>query len=78
MTRKALRTIVLTSFAPVVMLAVALEARAQDARAPYPNMAPLDLIEAYPRRTPVLHGMQDRIGRTTQFGGKAYLDLEAC
>lgn len=42
MKRKALRTIALTSFAPVVMLAVALEARAQDARAPYPNMAPLD------------------------------------
>jgi hypothetical protein len=39
---KALRTIALTSFAPIVMLAVTWQAQAQDAKAPYPSMAPLD------------------------------------
>lgn len=42
MTRKALRTIALTSFAQVAMLAAAWQAQAQDAKAPYPSMAPLD------------------------------------
>jgi hypothetical protein len=39
---KALTTIALSSFAPVVMLAVAWQAPAQEAKAPYPGMAPLD------------------------------------
>jgi hypothetical protein len=42
MRRKALRTIALTSFALVAMLAAASQAQAQDAKAPYPSMAPLD------------------------------------
>ena len=42
MTRKALRTIALSSFALVAMLAAAWQAQAQDAKAPYPSMAPLD------------------------------------
>ncbi len=41
MKRKA-RTIAFTSFALVVMLAAAWPAQAQDAKTPYPNMAPLD------------------------------------
>jgi hypothetical protein len=42
MKRKAIRTIVSTSFAPFVMLAAALGAQAQDATALYPSMAPLE------------------------------------
>ena len=42
MKRKALRTIFLNSFALVVMLGAAWQAQAQDAKAPYPSMAPLD------------------------------------
>jgi hypothetical protein len=41
MTRKALRTIAL-AIAQVAMLAAAWQAQAQDAKAPYPSMAPLD------------------------------------
>ena len=39
---KALRNLALRSFALVVVVAAAWQARAQDAKAPYPNMAPLD------------------------------------
>jgi len=39
---KALRTIALSSFALVVMLAAARQGQAQEAKAPYPSMAPLD------------------------------------
>ena len=42
MKRKARRTIGLTSFELVVMLAAAWQAEAQDAKGPYPSMAPLD------------------------------------
>jgi hypothetical protein len=42
MQRKILRTIALASFALVVGLGAAGEAQAQDVKAPYPNMAPLD------------------------------------
>ena len=42
MKRKARRTVGLTSFELVVMLAAAWQAQAQDAKAPYPSMAPLD------------------------------------
>jgi hypothetical protein len=42
MRRQALRTIALTSFALVAMLAAAWQAQAQDAKAPYPSMAPLE------------------------------------
>ncbi|HEV3207903.1 MAG TPA: hypothetical protein VGZ28_13185 [Terriglobales bacterium] len=42
MKRKALRTIALTSFALVAMLAAASQVQAQDAKAPHPSMAPLD------------------------------------
>jgi len=42
MKRKARRTIGLTSFELAVMLAAAWQAQAQDAKAPYPSMAPLD------------------------------------
>ncbi len=42
MKRKALRTIALTSFAFVVLLAAEWPAQSQDAKAPYPSMAPLD------------------------------------
>ena len=42
MKRKALRTIALTSFAFVFMLAAEWPAQSQDAKAPYPSMAPLD------------------------------------
>ena len=42
MRRKALRTIALTSFALVAMLAAPWQAQAQDAKAPYASMAPLD------------------------------------
>src|SRR5258708_11191546 len=42
MKRKALRTIALTSFALVLVLAAEWRAQAQDAKAPYPSMAPLD------------------------------------
>src|ERR1700722_11345961 len=42
MKRKALRTIALISFALGVMPAAAWQAQAQDAKAPYPGMAPLD------------------------------------
>ena len=42
MLRKVLSTIALGSFALVVMLGVAGQGRAQDAKAPYPSMAPLD------------------------------------
>jgi hypothetical protein len=39
---KALKTIALTSFALLVAVAAAWPAQAQDAKAPYPSMAPLD------------------------------------
>jgi hypothetical protein len=42
MRRQALRTIARTSFALVAMLAAAWQAQAQDAKAPYPSMAPLE------------------------------------
>ncbi len=42
MKRKVLRTIALTSFALVAMLAAASQVQAQDAKAPHPSMAPLD------------------------------------
>ena len=42
MKRKALRTIALSSFTLVVVLGWAWQAQAQDAKAPYPSMAPLD------------------------------------
>jgi hypothetical protein len=42
MNRKALRTIAFSCFAPIVVLAAAWEAQAQDVKAPYPSMAPLD------------------------------------
>ena len=42
MNRKNLMTIALAGFALVAALAAASEAPAQDAKAPYPNMAPLD------------------------------------
>jgi hypothetical protein len=42
MQRKILRTIALGSFALAVVLGAASRAQAQDAKAPYPNMAPLD------------------------------------
>jgi hypothetical protein len=42
MIRKALRTIALTSLALVGTLAAGWQARAQDAKAPYPSMAPLE------------------------------------
>jgi len=42
MKRKIIRTIALGSFALVVALGAAWQAHAQDAKAPYPNMAPVD------------------------------------
>jgi hypothetical protein len=42
MQRKILRTIALANFALAVVLGAARQAQAQDAKAPYPNMAPLD------------------------------------
>jgi hypothetical protein len=42
MNRKIVRTIALGSFALVVVLSTAWQAQAQDAKAPYPSMAPLD------------------------------------
>ena len=42
MQRKILRTIALASFALVVAFGAAWQAQAQDAKAPYPSMAPLD------------------------------------
>ena len=42
MKRKMIRTIALGSFALVVVLGAAGQAHAQDAKAPYPSMAPLD------------------------------------
>jgi hypothetical protein len=42
MQRKVLRTIVLRSFALVVVLGAAWQALAQEAKTPYPSMAPLD------------------------------------
>jgi hypothetical protein len=42
MRRKVFRAIALTSFALGAMLAAAWQAHAQDAKAPYPSMAPLD------------------------------------
>src|SRR5260370_32412497 len=42
MKRNALRVIVLGSFALVVVVVAAWQAQAQDAKTPYPNMAPLD------------------------------------
>ncbi|HWZ82851.1 MAG TPA: hypothetical protein VNW47_09515 [Terriglobales bacterium] len=42
MIRKALNTIALTSFTLVAMLGAMCEAHAQDAKAPYPTIAPLD------------------------------------
>jgi hypothetical protein len=42
MKRKIIRTITLGSFALVVILGVALQAHAQDAKTPYPAMAPVD------------------------------------
>src|SRR5882672_10487121 len=42
MKRKSLRTIALRSFSLLVVLAAARQAEAQDAKVPYPSMAPLD------------------------------------
>ena len=42
MTQKTLRTVALTSFALVLVLGEARQVQAQDAKAPYPSMAPLD------------------------------------
>jgi len=42
MKRKIVKTIALTIFALVVLLGAAWPARAQDSKAPYPSMAPLD------------------------------------
>jgi|SRR5579863_497234 hypothetical protein len=42
MMRKVFRTIALTIFAPAAMAAAAWQAQAQEAKTPYPNMAPLD------------------------------------
>jgi len=42
MRRKIFRTIGSVSFALVVVLGSAWQAKAQDAKAPYPSMAPLD------------------------------------
>jgi hypothetical protein len=42
MKRKALRTFGLSSFALIIMLPAARHTLAQDAKTPYPNMAPLD------------------------------------
>ena len=42
MRRKVLRTIALTSFALAAMLATAWQAQAQDAKEPYPKMAPVE------------------------------------
>jgi len=42
MQRKIFRTIALSSFALVVALGAACQSQAQDAKAPYPSMAPLD------------------------------------
>jgi hypothetical protein len=42
MKRKIIRTIALGSFALAVVLGAGLQAQAQDAKAPYPSMAPLD------------------------------------
>jgi hypothetical protein len=42
MKRQVPRTIAIRSFAMVVALGVAWQAQAQDAKVPYPNMAPLD------------------------------------
>ena len=42
MTRKALTTLARTTFTLVAMLAAVCQAKAQDSRAPYPSMAPLD------------------------------------
>src|SRR6202050_1235200 len=42
MKRKIIRTIALGSFALVVVLCAALQAQGQDAKTPYPNMAPVD------------------------------------
>ena len=42
MKRKAVRTIALSSFALLVMPAAAWQAQAQEAKTPYPSMAPLD------------------------------------
>jgi hypothetical protein len=42
MKRKIIRTIALGSFALVVVLGAALQAQGQDAKTPYPNMAPVD------------------------------------
>ncbi|HEY6375156.1 MAG TPA: hypothetical protein VIX90_06485 [Edaphobacter sp.] len=42
MQRKTFRTIALRSFALVVALGAACQSQAQDAKAPYPSMAPLD------------------------------------
>ena len=42
MTRKALTMLARTTFALVAMFAAACQAKAQDSKAPYPSMAPLD------------------------------------
>ena len=42
MQRRILRKIALRSFALVVVLGAVWQAQAQDAKAPYPSMAPLD------------------------------------
>ena len=42
MKRKIVRTIGLGSFALVVVLSTAWQGQAQNAKAPYPSMAPLD------------------------------------
>jgi hypothetical protein len=42
MKRKSLRAVALRNFALVVVVVAAWQAHAQDAKAPYPNMAPLD------------------------------------
>ena len=50
MLRKILSTIALGSFALVVMLGVAGQGQAQDAKAPYPSMAPLEARRVYPEQ----------------------------
>ena len=51
MQRKILRTIAVASFALVVGFGAAGQARAQDGKAAYPNMAPLAVRRSHARRT---------------------------
>jgi hypothetical protein len=46
MQRKIFRTIASVSFALVVVLGSAWQAKAQDAKAPYPSMCPLDVNDS--------------------------------